>query len=189
MTNKPEPNTRAGEALKPCPVPWCSQSEPPFVAKRSWGHAAKEMHYSIDCPSCGLETNDFPAEAEAIAAWGTRPLPQPSEDQPSPYTCKHGCERDAMMNQLAKLQAEYRKLLVDYLAAMEFSSKLQADGDKLAGALDAVVAIADAQQESPVGPINAGDLARKTTQAMGMQLLLLFPAIRQALAAKGDSRG
>ena len=46
----------------------------------------------------------------------TRPLPQPSEDQPAPYTCKHSCERDALMAHIAKLQA---------------------DGDKLAGALEA----------------------------------------------------
>ena len=42
----------------------------------------------------------------------TRPLPQPSEDQPAPYTCKHSCERDALMDQLAKLQADGDKLAV-----------------------------------------------------------------------------
>jgi len=69
------------------------------------------------CKKCGLKMpRHWPGrKAEAITAWNTRPLPQPSEDQPAPYTCKHSCERDALMAQIAKLQA---------------------DGDKLAGALD-----------------------------------------------------
>lgn len=139
MTNEPEPNTRAGEALKPCPM--CGlkcaitlQQIDPKVGNP----------WRISCNACFLSTGQFIHEAEAITAWNTRPLPQPSE-LANAKTFTH--EELARIYRRAQLTAEEKlcreqanseglKRRTKVLEAQ--IAKLQADGDKLAGAATAL---------------------------------------------------
>jgi hypothetical protein len=52
-------------------------------------------------------------DGEAIAAWNTRATPRTDGDdgeQPAPYRCKHGCERDELMDRITALSAEVERL-------------------------------------------------------------------------------
>ncbi len=55
------------ELLKPCPVPWCGNITPQllgnYYAVRRWA----------ECPQCFCCGPSCTTEAEAIAAWNTRP--------------------------------------------------------------------------------------------------------------------
>ena len=70
MTNEPEPNPRAGEALKPCP--FCGGEA--VVEQQGTARCS----HIIACTDCGarLETGEV---WNAGSSWNTRPLPQPSE--------------------------------------------------------------------------------------------------------------
>jgi len=68
MTNPKHTDTSRSGDLKPCPVPWCEKKNPPQI----W-HPGYAPVYTVDCPDCGLETNVFGTEADAIAAWDNRP--------------------------------------------------------------------------------------------------------------------
>ena len=159
MTNEPEPNTRAGEAL---PCPWCSGKG--FAQSPSLGHSS----WRVICDDCCAEGPTVPSynvddpEAFCIIAWNnrignvamstwdhyaeehvdTRPLPQPSElvERPSeaievlggPY---RQLDMDGVIVGVSR-QAIYETLT--YLTQLEAQiTKLQADGNKLAGALEA----------------------------------------------------
>ena len=54
------------DELKLCPVPWCERVNKPEF------YNPEPKAYCVACPDCGLETNVFATEAEAIAAWNTR---------------------------------------------------------------------------------------------------------------------
>jgi hypothetical protein len=68
-------NDKDSAVLLPCPVPWCEKVNPPQV----WSPDYAPM-YTVDCPDCGLETDDFPTKAEAVAAWNTRQPTQSDEE-------------------------------------------------------------------------------------------------------------
>mgnify|MGYP003441053730 CR=1 FL=1 len=78
MTNEPEPNTRAGEALKPCER--CGGK--PMLCEPNYADEGGTM---VVCEDCDLAGDSFvlgeygEGRAQAITAWNTRPLPQPSE--------------------------------------------------------------------------------------------------------------
>jgi hypothetical protein len=190
MTNKPEPNTRAGEALKPCP--WCSGKG--FAQSPSLGHSS----WRVICDDCCAEGPTVPSynvddpEAFCIIAWNnrignvamstwdhyaeehvdTRPLPQPSElverlltvgddhavlMESRDFDYCAGCPTDGChckravaetlavysqaAAQIAKLQIfadEQFKVDSEIQAHQQQQlAKMQADGDKLAGALEA----------------------------------------------------
>ena len=46
-------------------------------------------------------------------------------EEPAPYTCKHGCERDALMNDTATLQAENHALKAELAEALEIMGDLR----------------------------------------------------------------
>jgi hypothetical protein len=86
--------------------------------------------YTVDCPDCGLETDDFPTKAEAVAAWNTR---QPTQSdallegdaQTILYLLgvRHGRE-----DERAKIVAERQ---AGYAAGVEAAAKaLEADAMK-----------------------------------------------------------
>jgi len=118
MTNEPEPNTRAGEALKPCP--FCGGEA--VVEQQGTARCS----HIIACTDCGarLETGEV---WNAGSSWNTRPLPQPSE-------------LVAEVKRLTALADDHfrnaRRLSEVVVARDAQIAKLQADGDKLAGALD-----------------------------------------------------
>ena len=138
MTNEPEPNTRAGEALKPCLNCGCATVETlSFTSNRKADRAM--------CPKCGIQG--------PISSWNTRHLPQPSElvegYDPCP-TCRQyshsiGCDVvAAAFNHFQSMIAhpvrghpmgdafdEQTRDAAQVLMAQ--LAKLQADGDKLAG--------------------------------------------------------
>ena len=105
MINEPEPNTRAGEALKPCP--WCNAelTVPTPVQHPKMGLA--RLHPgSIDDGSCPIAGWGF--YAEQLERWNTRAQLD---------------AKDAMIDGQAALIAT--------LTAER--DKARADGDKLAG--------------------------------------------------------
>ena len=62
-------------ALLPCPNPWCEDSDQKLTRVSSG-------HWSVDCQSCGMYGpggND--TQAEAIAAWNTRPARMDAGDE------------------------------------------------------------------------------------------------------------
>ena len=115
MTNEPEPNTRAGEALKPCER--CGGK--PMLCEPNYADEGGTM---VVCEDCDLASDSFvlgeygEGRAQAITAWNTRPLPQPSE--------------------VACDLSDFAPLTNAALRA--HIAKLQADGDKLAGAATAL---------------------------------------------------
>lgn len=133
-TNEPEPNTRAGEALKPCP--FCGVAAIPHHNQNVSGGIMVAHPGRTGCP---LDGHYMP-----ITAWNTRPLPQPSElvERPSeaievlggPY---RQLDMDGVIVGVSR-QAIYETLT--YLTQLEAQiAKLQADGDKLAGALEQLI--------------------------------------------------
>lgn len=175
MTNEPEPNTRAGEALKPCP--FCG-SEGKVIHRFSSFNTIPWVRVACQNPKCGAEGSLISKigemagdceryEAEAITAWNTRPLPQPSELVETPeafnkkkerclaYVEQHwkwgNLTRLGIVNQLvrdgfrqtwaieqADRIAPAANQAVAHITQLEAQiAKLQADGDKLAGALEA----------------------------------------------------
>lgn len=152
MTNKPKPNTRAGEALKPCP--FCSD---PMQVR---GYHIQHVTQTSACPM-----RDLSLPEERIADWNTRPLPQPSELVETPeafnkkkerclaYVEQHwkwgNLTRLGIVNQLvrdgfrqtwaieqADRIAPAANQAVAHITQLEAQiAKLQADGDKLAEAL------------------------------------------------------
>lgn len=55
--------------LKPCLVPWCGNSQPRAKSTLPVNGGWK---YIVICGGCGLTTNYFATEAEAVTAWNTR---------------------------------------------------------------------------------------------------------------------
>ena len=142
MTNEPEPNTRAGEALKPCP--WCNAelTVPTPVQHPKMGLA--RLHPgSIDDGSCPIAGWGF--YAEQLERWNTRaqresewlgcnavaPRPQPSE-LVGDLTDKLGPDTDFDEHGFTIKRGNLRKLLAQL-------AKLQADGDKLADGVRAAI--------------------------------------------------
>ena len=132
MTTKPEPNTRAGEAL----------AADNFKQTGAWPDPSPEMletvlfdtiwrtikTWDVNVPHAysgymGATGNHVRAIYEAVAPMLTRPLPQPSE-----------LEADARTALIATAEAAATHLK-RALAAEAQIAKLQADGDRLAGAL------------------------------------------------------
>lgn len=131
MTNEPEPNTRAGEAFDP------------------------------PCTDCGDTGVTFQTERACTCDAATRPLPQPSELEADARTALIATAEAAATHlkralaaeaQIAKLQARLEVVPgwsedVDGIACRndtiklqdECIAKLQADGDKLAGALEQLI--------------------------------------------------
>ena len=154
MTNKPKPNTRAGEALKPCP--FCSD---PMQVR---GYHIQHVTQTSACPM-----RDLSLPEERIADWNTRPLPQPSELVETPeafnkkkerclaYVEQHwkwgNLTRLGIVNQLvrdgfrqtwaieqADRIAPAANQAVAHITQLEAQiAKLQADGERLAEALEA----------------------------------------------------
>lgn len=63
----------------PCPNPWCFSLKHSHLGKPSienWRLAAPFDKFSVKCSACGVEGPVQPTEAEAIAAWNTRPAAQ-----------------------------------------------------------------------------------------------------------------
>ena len=114
MTNEPKPNTHAGEALKPCER--CGGK--PMLCEPNYADEGGTM---VVCEDCDLASDSFvlgeygEGRAQAITAWNTRPLPQPSEV---------ACD----LSDFAPLTNAALRVQI---------TKLQADGNKLAGALEA----------------------------------------------------
>lgn len=54
--------------LKPCPNPWCRRKFPP----KAYRHIGSTTRY-VHCDDCGMDGPTADTEAEAIAAWNTRP--------------------------------------------------------------------------------------------------------------------
>ena len=131
MTNEPEPNTRAGEALKPCPNPWCDSVDFEAVPTEDSVQLLLDTsrpRFAVYCQYCPQQGPGADTLAEAITAWNTRPLPQPSEFV-------------AEVKRLTALADDHfrnaRRLSEVVVAREAQIAKLQADGDKLAGALEA----------------------------------------------------
>lgn len=193
MTNKPKPNTRAGEALKPCP--FCSD---PMQVR---GYHIQHVTQTSACPM-----RDLSLPEERIADWNTRPLPQPSELVETPeafnkkkerclaYVEQHwkwgNLTRLGIVNQLvrdgfrqtwaieqADRIAPAANQAVAHITQLEAQiAKLQADGERLAEALEAFQRhydLNDCDERCGALEVPISDLRRA----------------RQALAAKGDSRG
>ena len=65
-------------ALLPCPNPWCESMLAPFVT--DWSKCGPSDEFQTHC-GCGICAPSCATEAEAIAAWNTRPpATLPSED-------------------------------------------------------------------------------------------------------------
>ena len=161
MTNEPKPNTRAGEALKPCKRCGAACRIEVFDSERVkatiW-MCSNHSHFGGTCP----DQNAYLSEQD----WNTRPLPQPSELVETPeafnkkkerclaYVEQHwkwgNLTRLGIVNQLvrdgfrqtwaieqADRIAPAANQAVAHITQLEAQiAKLQADGDKLAGALD-----------------------------------------------------
>lgn len=146
MTNKPEPNTRAGEVLKPCP--FCNS---PAYMQSGEGRDYDQFIIKCDGLSGSVRCPVYPTtgtllpKAEAITAWNTRaqpelewlgcnpvaPRPQPSELVDKLLEMgNHPCRAHLPMG------ATLRE------AAAQIA-KLQAVGDKLAGALEPFSMVVD----------------------------------------------
>ena len=193
MTNKPKPNTRAGEALKPCP--FCSD---PMQVR---GYHIQHVTQTSACPM-----RDLSLPEERIADWNTRPLPQPSELVETPeafnkkkerclaYVEQHwkwgNLTRLGIVNQLvrdgfrqtwaieqADRIAPAANQAVAHITQLEAQiAKLQADGERLAEALEAFQRhydLNDCDERCGALEVPISDLRRAC----------------QALAAKGDSHG
>ena len=70
------------EELKPCP--FCGDSAFFYPDGDKEGHSV--MCRGVADPSCALNTFGYATEAEAIAAWNTRPVERP-QPEPCPF-CK-----------------------------------------------------------------------------------------------------
>ena len=144
MTNKPEPNTRAGGALKPCER--CGGK--PTLCEPNYADEGGTM---VVCEDCDLASDSFvlgeygEGRAQAITAWNTRPLPQPSElvDDDARLILRlagvrnkltPGAIERADLDGMAFTIGESQDRIAEMSAQI---AKLQADGDKLAGALEA----------------------------------------------------
>lgn len=135
ITNEPEPNTRAGGALKPCP--FCGDDEP-MVFER-------DDFWQITCGPCTCDITERTRE-QAITAWNTRaqpelewlgcnavaPRPQPSELVEWLLALAIDCDETDGWEDAA---SDVRHAAI-HIADLEAQlAKLQADGDKLAGVL------------------------------------------------------
>ncbi len=58
------------DELEPCPVSWCTEPTPRVQTRSA-------SIFVVRCNECGTTTPYFHTEAEAIAAWNTRPTPSP----------------------------------------------------------------------------------------------------------------
>ncbi len=130
MTNKPEPNTRAGEVLKPCP--FCGSN-------KIYADQYVRDGSGITCGDCNTKIWEYhgpphmPSPQDRCRVrWNTRPLPQPSElvERPSeaievlggPY---RQLDMDGVIVGVSR-QAIYETLT--YLTQLEAQiTKLQAD--------------------------------------------------------------
>ncbi|SEJ16115.1 Restriction alleviation protein Lar [Sphingomonas sp. OV641] len=61
--------------LKPCPNPWCEQSDPVVGERRDVWRAKRPLR--VQC-QCGMAGPDADTEAGAITAWNTRASTQPA---------------------------------------------------------------------------------------------------------------
>lgn len=61
------------DELKPCPNPWCD-GKPAYLYGRLRDDGMRYV-----CAKCGIGPPLAPTEAEAIAAWNTRPAPSPAD--------------------------------------------------------------------------------------------------------------
>lgn len=152
MTNEPEPNPRAGEALKPCKRCGAACRIEVFDSERVkatiW-MCSNHSHFGGNCP----DQIAYLSEQD----WNTRPIPQPSE---------FGTAWQSAVEETDMLERELDLTNVDHVAlwleanaispplthqlgwvacriteAYEAQiAKLQADGDKLASALRGVLA-------------------------------------------------
>jgi len=156
MTNE-QPNTRAGEALKPCLH--CGSANIEFMASATGRSSDRAM-----CGNCGMQG--------PISSWNTRPQPElewlgcnAGNTRHLPQPSELGTSWQSAVEETDRLERELDLTNVDHIAlwleanaispplthqlgwvacriaeAYEAQvAKLQADGDKLAGALRGLV--------------------------------------------------
>lgn len=69
------------QKLLPCPNPWCERAFPPRAIRHRGGPRVTGP-WRVHCEDCELRGPIAEVEAEAIAAWNTRPSPQHTEVTP-----------------------------------------------------------------------------------------------------------
>ena len=158
-------DTRPMSELEPCPNPWCVLSDnlPPALC---W-HAP--LAVAVECGSCGMQGPSFSpvvmsddgeqigtrdAEAEAIAAWNTRPSP------PAEPCALAGELRDAAVGRLKDLAASSLAIPANVrlhpreaqaiLAALRANTR-SASGDGLVGELERLPSFYDNDRNQYLG--------------------------------------